>query len=167
MKPVNMAVKWLKAGGLLCAEGVGVCLARRLWQCQLCQLLQQWHSNPQSPTLLSGCRTPCQGAFCVKCALTQHWTHDTHLDQAANRLAICGHNVLLVCMHNAVALCTAQIVLGHVQVNFIAVKVGIEGVAVGVVHADRTLALQAQGSISLGCALPGFELRGSSVPERT
>ena len=103
----------------------------------------------------------------VKCALAQHWTHDTHLDQAANRLAICGHNVLLVCMHDAVALCTSQVVLGHVQVDLIAIKVGIEGVAVGVVHADGALALQAQDSVSLGRAVMGFDPQGSSVPECT
>jgi hypothetical protein len=49
---------------------------------------------------------------------------------------------LLVRMHNCVALCAPLLLLWQVKVDFVAVKVGVEGRTVGVVHADRALPLK-------------------------
>lgn len=56
-------------------------------------------------------------------------------------------NVLVVGMHDVVALSTAELVLGQVQVDLIAVKVGVEGRAVDVVHPDCPLPVQDPGAV--------------------
>ena len=73
----------------------------------------------------------------------------THLYEASDRLAICGHDVLLICVHYAVALCPAQVVLGQVQVDLIAIKVGVEGRAICVVHADDALTLHHMANLDI------------------
>lgn len=75
-------------------------------------------------------------------AVREHTVSASNLYQSAHRLAICGHDVLLVCMHDAVALCSAKVVLGQMQIDLIAVKVGVERGTVGIVHADDPLPLQ-------------------------
>ena len=65
-----------------------------------------------------------------------------HLDEAPDRLAIRGHDVLLIRMHDAVALGSPEVVLRQVQVDLVTVEIGVERRAVGVVHTDDTLALQ-------------------------
>ena len=62
----------------------------------------------------------------------QHAHHDVVLDEAAQRLAVRGHHVLMVSAGDVVALGAAQLVLHHVEVHLIAVKVGVVRVAVGV-----------------------------------
>ena len=64
-----------------------------------------------------------------------------HLDEPPQRLAVCGDNELVVGVHYAIALRTGERILGQVQVDLIAIKVGIEGAAVGIVHADSALPL--------------------------
>ena len=55
----------------------------------------------------------------------QHAHHDVVLDEAAQRLAVRGHHVLMVSAGDVVALGAAQLVLHHVEVHLIAVKVGV------------------------------------------
>jgi hypothetical protein len=62
-----------------------------------------------------------------------------HLDEAAQGLAVGGHEELFVGVHDVVSLGAPKVVLGQVQVDFVAVKVGVEGGAVCVVEADRAL----------------------------
>jgi len=64
-----------------------------------------------------------------------------HLDEPSDGLAVCGHNVLLISMDNLIPLSSCQIVLWQMQVDLITIKVSIEGVAVGVVHANDPLTL--------------------------
>ena len=73
----------------------------------------------------------------------------THLYEASDRLAICGHDVLLICVHYAVALCPAQVVLGQVQIDLIAIKVGVEGRAICIVHADDALTLHHMAKLDI------------------
>lgn len=67
------------------------------------------------------------------------WGGDLY--EATDGLAVGGHDVLVVGVHDLVALGPGVQVLGHVQVDLVPVKVGVEGGAVGVVHADGPLAL--------------------------
>ncbi len=47
-------------------------------------------------------------------------------------------------MHNLIPLSSRQVVLWQMQVDLIPIKVSIEGVAVGVVHANDPLTLHTQ-----------------------
>lgn len=64
-----------------------------------------------------------------------------YLYETSDRFAICGHYELLISVHNLIALRPRQVVLWQVQIDFIPIKVRIEGVAVGIVHANHPLAL--------------------------
>lgn len=76
-----------------------------------------------------------------------------HLDEPSDGLAVCGHNVLLISMDNLIPLSSCQIVLWQMQVDLITIKISIEGVAVGVVHANDPLTLHTQQTDFAVCCL--------------
>ena len=76
-------------------------------------------------------------------ALRQEHAHDhVVLDEAAQRLAVGGDDVLLVGRGDLVRLGARELGLAHVHVHLVAIEVGVVRVAVGVVHADDLLAHQ-------------------------
>ena len=65
------------------------------------------------------------------------------LDQTAQRRAVTRGGVLVLGAHDVVGLAARQLALREVQVDLVTVEVGVEGVAVGVVHTNGlTLRLQ-------------------------
>mmetsp|Transcript_24752 Transcript_24752/g.86164 ORF Transcript_24752/g.86164 Transcript_24752/m.86164 type:complete len:1050 (-) Transcript_24752:600-3749(-) len=86
------------------------------------------------------------GQLLVLVAREEHVAHREHhghthvvLNQAAQRLAVGGHQVLELRRRDLVRLRAAQLVLREVHVHLVAVKVGVVRLAVGVVHADGLL----------------------------
>eukprot|EP00968_Pinguiococcus_pyrenoidosus_P006782 scaffold447_cov307-Pinguiococcus_pyrenoidosus.AAC.62 len=65
---------------------------------------------------------------------------DVILNEPSKRGPVGWHDVLLVGRRNEVGLRTAQLVLGKVAVDLVAVEICVVRVAVGVVHPDRLLA---------------------------
>ena len=93
--------------------------------------------------LAASCVTSNLGGGACWCMCTRKgYTGEKHLYEATNGFAISGNNVLVVGVHNLVALCPGVQVLGHVQVDLVSIKVGVERGTIGVVHPDGPLTLQ-------------------------
>ena len=64
-----------------------------------------------------------------------------YLDESPHRLAVGWDDVLLISVHDLIPLSPCQVVLGQMQVDLISIKVSVEGVTVGVVHANDPFSL--------------------------
>ncbi len=67
-----------------------------------------------------------------------------HLNETPDWFAVCGYNVLLIGMDDFISLGPGQVVLWQMEVDLVTIKVGVESVAVGIVHANDPFTLHVQ-----------------------
>ena len=61
------------------------------------------------------------------------------LDQTAEGLAVGGDEELTVCVDDVISFSSAEVVLREMEVDFITVKIGVEGGAIRVVETNSAL----------------------------
>jgi hypothetical protein len=70
------------------------------------------------------------------------------LDKTSERLSSRARKILVVSIGNLESLCSSNFVLGEMHIHFISIEIGVVGVAVGVVHANRFFTRQDTNSVT-------------------